>query len=211
MIYQRKTLTAILSCGSRVRVPHVFYKSINSDLVEQQKQIVSCKTNNNKDVIDMDKQITFLDIVNDFLDRVVDCPDRMSHRQLLRNVIIFMGNDETSCELQPLLTKIMAVSAVLERQQFEKESLMKTANGLQNSLETIIKSVLDHHKGIYGYDYTEPIGGDVSFVRKEKIQIGHRGLAYVWGGPGPDCTLYDWEDYGKTWALTRDELRSTNE
>lgn len=29
---------------------------------------------------------------------------------------------------------------------------------------------------------------------------------YVWGWPGPDCNMYDNENYGKTWAFTKEEL-----
>lgn len=29
---------------------------------------------------------------------------------------------------------------------------------------------------------------------------------YIWGWPGPDCNMYDNENYGKTWAFTKEEL-----
>ena len=29
---------------------------------------------------------------------------------------------------------------------------------------------------------------------------------YVWGWPGPDCNMYDADNYGKTWAFTKEEL-----
>lgn len=29
---------------------------------------------------------------------------------------------------------------------------------------------------------------------------------YVWGWPGPDCNMYDSENYGKTWSFTKEEL-----
>ena len=29
---------------------------------------------------------------------------------------------------------------------------------------------------------------------------------YIWGWPGPDCNIYDANNYGKTWAFTKEEL-----
>lgn len=29
---------------------------------------------------------------------------------------------------------------------------------------------------------------------------------YIWGFPGPDCNMYDANNYGKTWAFTKEEL-----
>lgn len=29
---------------------------------------------------------------------------------------------------------------------------------------------------------------------------------YIWGWPGPDCNMYDVNNYGKTWAFTKKEL-----
>lgn len=29
---------------------------------------------------------------------------------------------------------------------------------------------------------------------------------YVWGWPGPDCNMYNNENYGKTWAFIKEEL-----
>lgn len=29
---------------------------------------------------------------------------------------------------------------------------------------------------------------------------------YIWGGPGPDCNIYDANNYGKTWTFTKEEL-----
>ena len=29
---------------------------------------------------------------------------------------------------------------------------------------------------------------------------------YIWGWPGPDCNMYDANNYGKTWAFTKEEL-----
>lgn len=33
-----------------------------------------------------------------------------------------------------------------------------------------------------------------------------RGIQYIWGWPGPDYNVYRWEDYGKSWAFTKEEL-----
>ena len=29
---------------------------------------------------------------------------------------------------------------------------------------------------------------------------------YIWGWPGPDCDMYDANNYGKTWTFTKQEL-----
>lgn len=29
---------------------------------------------------------------------------------------------------------------------------------------------------------------------------------YIWGWPGPDYNMYDADNYGKTWAFTKEEL-----
>ena len=29
---------------------------------------------------------------------------------------------------------------------------------------------------------------------------------YIWGWPGPDCNMYDADNYGKTWTFTKEEL-----
>ena len=29
---------------------------------------------------------------------------------------------------------------------------------------------------------------------------------YIWGWPGPDCNMYDANNYSKTWAFTKEEL-----
>lgn len=72
--------------------------------------------------------------------------------------------------------------------------------------------------GIYGCMYGQPwmhcggIDGDhwerdkVLFIEKEGLQMGHTGLIYIWGWPGPDYNFYGFDDYGKTWAFTEDEI-----
>ena len=29
---------------------------------------------------------------------------------------------------------------------------------------------------------------------------------YIWGWPGPDCNMYDANNYGETWTFTKEEL-----
>ena len=29
---------------------------------------------------------------------------------------------------------------------------------------------------------------------------------YIWGWPGPDCNMYDANNYGKIWTFTKEEL-----
>lgn len=69
---------------------------------------------------------------------------------------------------------------------------------------------------IYGYMYGQPYINTSHGLEKDKIieipkkqvQLGKNGdcLYYVWGWPGPDINLYMFEDYGKTWAFSREEI-----
>ena len=43
---------------------------------------------------------------------------------------------------------------------------------------------------------------DFTIILKEKY------IYYEWGWPGPDYFIYYFNDYGKTWALTKEELEN---
>ena len=67
--------------------------------------------------------------------------------------------------------------------------------------------------GIYGTMYGETVDKLISDIIRIKPQnfklclhIGKPCLYYIWGWPGPDSTSYYFKDYGKTWALTKEEL-----
>lgn len=71
----------------------------------------------------------------------------------------------------------------------------------------------------YGYMYGSPsyelftpdgvriIHDDIVKVVERKDRVKEEGIAYVWGMPGPDLTFYKFSDYGKTWALTEEEIK----
>ena len=49
-------------------------------------------------------------------------------------------------------------------------------------------------------------------VSKLKWFLDEEGFYYVWGWPGPDFNRYVREDYGKSWAYTKEEiLKAWNE
>jgi hypothetical protein len=48
-------------------------------------------------------------------------------------------------------------------------------------------------------------------IPTKDLQISNGYMTYVWGFPGPDFNIYDFNDYGETWAFSREEIRSVNE
>lgn len=48
---------------------------------------------------------------------------------------------------------------------------------------------------------------DICSLYKSKLRVwDDTGMYYIWGWPGPDFNVYYFEDYGKSWALTKEEL-----
>lgn len=70
-------------------------------------------------------------------------------------------------------------------------------------------------EGFYGTMYGQPYthGMQIIHVEPNEAQLDGLGLYYVWGWPGPDFNRYFLSDYGKTWALTEEEIteRKTND
>lgn len=67
--------------------------------------------------------------------------------------------------------------------------------------------------GIYGYMYgkripSTPIDKDIIFIEQKQLIIGKNAdcFGYIWGYPGPDCNIYKFEDYGKTWSFDKNDL-----
>ena len=67
--------------------------------------------------------------------------------------------------------------------------------------------------GIYGSMYGGKPDNEINkiiFIEPRKfklcIHVDQPCLYYEWGWPGPDSTNYRLKDYGKTWALTKEEL-----
>lgn len=66
---------------------------------------------------------------------------------------------------------------------------------------------------IYGTLYGEPIKEDYTEENICKLNNWElsltkqrEGFWYRWGFPGPDITIYNFKDYGITWAFSKQEL-----
>lgn len=80
---------------------------------------------------------------------------------------------------------------------------------------------LKTEKYIYGYSYGEPYihcdGMNGEYWKKDKLEkipisnlkIGKYNdcLIYIWGGPGPDCNIYEFSNYGITWAFDKKDIK----
>ena len=64
---------------------------------------------------------------------------------------------------------------------------------------------------IWGEMYGRPCtDSDAIIIDIEKKSL-HRtvnddSVIYIWGWPGPDGNIYNYSDYGETWAFTPEEL-----
>ena len=79
----------------------------------------------------------------------------------------------------------------------------------------------DECKHFYGYLYGSPwyinVNRDGREVRKSDrlLRIEKSGilvskdndaLIYIWGYPGPDANIYEFKDYGITWAFSEEDI-----
>lgn len=77
-------------------------------------------------------------------------------------------------------------------------------------LITLFKALKD---GIWGTMYGRPKEQDeILFIEPRSFKLCIHTeepprFIYIWGWPGPDYNRYLLKDYGKTWALTREELQ----
>ena len=69
-------------------------------------------------------------------------------------------------------------------------------------------------KGIYGTLYGGTINSSYEKIIHIKpiqfklcLHVDEPCIYYEWGWPGPDYNRYKLKDYGKTWALTKEELK----
>lgn len=75
---------------------------------------------------------------------------------------------------------------------------------------------------IFGYMYGEPyihtsmmngedmyVRGEIVCIQKHMLKISDRRdcFMFVWGFPGPDFNIYKFEDYGRTWAFRREDIK----
>ena len=71
-----------------------------------------------------------------------------------------------------------------------------------------IKSRLHEVNYFYGfmYGFRENDLSHIIKIKLEEVSIVPEGIRFIWGWPGPSYNTYLWNDYGKTWAYTREEL-----
>ena len=45
-------------------------------------------------------------------------------------------------------------------------------------------------------------------IKKSELHktVSDNSIIYIWGWPGPDGNIYNYSDYGETWAFTPEEL-----
>jgi len=81
---------------------------------------------------------------------------------------------------------------------------------LEEVIMTEIQNVIKHHDKIYAFMYgfrEDNLNHIISIdVAELHFPPTNRSMVYVWGGPGPDYSTYYFEDYGETWAYTKEEL-----
>lgn len=89
------------------------------------------------------------------------------------------------------------------------ESMLNVVRALASVNDELIPKVLKaYFNGFYGTMYGGTADKETVIHIDKLCPIGMDGsLWYVWGFPGPDCTVYKPQDYGKTWALTEEELK----
>lgn len=66
---------------------------------------------------------------------------------------------------------------------------------------------------IYGWMYgthikDKNVEDDICKFNNWELELtkDRTGFLYVWGWPGPDYNIYNLDDYGKTWAFSKEEL-----
>lgn len=84
----------------------------------------------------------------------------------------------------------------------DNEKIAEAMKVLQDAAERAAKG------GFYGTMHGQPYhdGMQIIHVKPNEAQLDGKGLYYVWGWPGPDFNRYFLSDYGKTWALTKEEI-----
>lgn len=77
--------------------------------------------------------------------------------------------------------------------------------------EFLIKS--KNHEAIYGFMYGVPVfcsdgtfDTDIIDIPIRELEIWDECLCYQWGFPGPDFNLYNYEDYGLSWAFKKEDI-----
>ena len=60
---------------------------------------------------------------------------------------------------------------------------------------------------MYGQKRTDP-NAIILEIKKHELHKTKKddSVIYIWGWPGPDCNIYNYSDYGETWAFTPEEL-----
>ena len=59
---------------------------------------------------------------------------------------------------------------------------------------------------MYGFREDDPSHIIDIDVKELHFSPTDRSMIYIWGGPGPDYNRYRFNDYGETWAYSKEEL-----
>lgn len=85
---------------------------------------------------------------------------------------------------------------------------IKTAELNIKDNDLLSKVIRARLHGFYGTMYGRP-KDEIVYIESRDFNpaINVDGnLTYIWGWPGPDYNVYEYEDYGITWALTLDDF-----
>lgn len=110
---------------------------------------------------------------------------------------------------------VIEIPDIIEGHKYTGQAIIKLGQledieeELGIDLITLFKALKN---GIYGTKYgrdKKMLDGNV-FIEPRRFKlcthIEEPCFYYEWGWPGPDANLYELRDYGKTWALTKEEL-----
>ena len=60
---------------------------------------------------------------------------------------------------------------------------------------------------MYGRKRTDPNAIIIDIKKSELYKTKNDdSVMFIWGWPGPDANIYEFSDYGETWAFTKEEL-----
>ena len=60
---------------------------------------------------------------------------------------------------------------------------------------------------MYGRKRTDPNAIIIDIKKSELHKTKNDdSVIFIWGWPGPDANIYEFSDYGETWAFTKEEL-----
>lgn len=89
----------------------------------------------------------------------------------------------------------------------DHESLINISRALRSDDKYAVKVIRAYLNGFYGTLYGEQYTDGVTVTKIKRPSVDRDGNMFIIVGmPGPDVIKYCAKDYGKTWALTEEEL-----